>query len=292
MSAASHALPLAAAGRPRWRWREYSVLPGFAPAMGFTLLYLCLIVLIPLAALIARPWEHGLSGFWETVTEPRVLAALKLSFGLSLLAAMINVVMGVIVAWALTRYDFPGKRLADAAVDLPFALPTAVAGIALATIYAPNGWVGALAAHVGLKIAYTPLGILIALIAVGLPFIVRGVQPVLRDFDAEVEEAAVTLGAAPWQRAWRVILPAMTPALISGFSLAFARAVGEYGSVIFIAGNMPMRSEIAPLMIVIKLEQYDYAAAASVGLAMLILSFGALVAINLVQLALARRGAR
>ena len=292
MSAASHALPLAAAGRLRWRWREYSVLPGFAPAMGFTLLYLCLIVLIPLAALIARPWEHGLSGFWETVTEPRVLAALKLSFGLSLLAAMINVVMGVIVAWALTRYDFPGKRLADAAVDLPFALPTAVAGIALATIYAPNGWVGALAAHVGLKIAYTPLGILIALIAVGLPFIVRGVQPVLRDFDAEVEEAAVTLGAAPWQRAWRVILPAMTPALISGFSLAFARAVGEYGSVIFIAGNMPMRSEIAPLMIVIKLEQYDYAAAASVGLAMLILSFGALVAINLVQLALARRGAR
>jgi sulfate transport system permease protein len=260
--------------------------------MGFTLLYLSLIVLLPLTALAARPWEHGWSGFWSMVTQPRVLAALKLSFGLSFVAAGVNVVMGLIVAWALVRYDFPGKRLVDAAVDLPFALPTAVAGIALAAIYAPNGWVGALVAPAGVKIAYTPLGILIALVAVGLPFIVRGVQPVLRDFDAEVEEAAITLGAGPWRRIWQVVLPALTPALITGFSLAFARAVGEYGSVIFIAGNMPMRSEIAPLLIVIELEQFNYAGAASVGLVMLILSFAVLIVINLVQLLAARRGVR
>ncbi len=276
----------------RIRWRDPSVLPGFAPTLGFTLFYLCLIVLIPIAALIARPWEHGVEGFWHTVTDARVLAALKLSFGASLAAAAINVVMGLIVAWALVRFDFPGKRLADAAVDLPFALPTAVAGIALATIYAPHGWVGALFAPLGVKIAYTPLGIFIALVAVGLPFIVRSVQPVLQDFDTEVEEAALTLGAQPWQRLTRVILPAITPALITGFSLAFARAVGEYGSVIFIAGNMPMRSEIAPLLIIIKLEQFNYAGAASVGLAMLILSFAALLLVNLAQLQLARRGAR
>lgn len=277
---------------PRRRWREPSALPGFAPTMGFTLLYLSLIVLIPLAALIARPWEHGWTGFWATVTDPRVLAALRLSFGVSFLAAAINLVMGVVVAWALVRYDFPGRRLADAAVDLPFALPTAVAGIALATVYGPHGWVGALVAPLGVKIAYTPLGILIALVAVGLPFIVRSVQPVLQDFDAEVEAAALTLGARPWQRARKVILPAIAPALITGFSLAFARAVGEYGSVIFIAGNMPMRSEIAPLLIVIKLEQFNYAGAASVGLAMLVLSFAALIVINLAQLSLARRGMR
>ena len=276
----------------RSRWREPSLLPGFGPAMGFTLLYLSLIVLIPLAALIARPWEHGWGGFVSTITDPRVVAALKLSFGVSLAAALVNVVMGVIVAWALVRYDFPGKRLADAAVDLPFALPTAVAGIALATVYAPSGWVGSLFAPYGIKIAYTPIGIFIALVAVGLPFIVRAVQPVLQDFDAEVEEAAMMLGARPWQRARQVILPAIAPALITGFSLAFARAVGEYGSVIFIAGNMPMRSEIAPLLIVIKLEQFNYAGAASVGLAMLGLSFSALIVINLVQLMLARRGAR
>jgi sulfate transport system permease protein len=260
--------------------------------MGFTLLYLSLIVLIPLAALIARPWEHGWTGFWGTVTDPRVLAALRLSFGVSFLAATINLVMGLVVAWALVRYDFPGRRVADAAVDLPFALPTAVAGIALATVYGPHGWVGALVAPLGVKIAYTPLGILIALVAVGLPFIVRSVQPVLQDFDAEVEAAALTLGARPWQRARKVILPAIAPALITGFSLAFARAVGEYGSVIFIAGNMPMRSEIAPLLIVIKLEQFNYAGAASVGLAMLVLSFAALIVINLAQLSLARRGMR
>jgi sulfate transport system permease protein len=258
--------------------------------MGFTVAYLSLLLLIPLAALIARPWEHGLDGFWRTVTEPRVLAALRLSFGAAFAAAALNAVMGLIVAWALVRYDFPGKRLADAAVDLPFALPTAVAGIALAAIYAPNGWVGSLFAPFGIKIAFTPLGVFIALVAVGLPFIVRSVQPVLQDLDAEIEEAAETLGASQVQRALGVILPALAPALVTGFSLALARAVGEYGSVIFIAGNMPMKSEIAPLLIIIKLEQFDYAGAASVGLAMLILSFLALVAVNLVQLGLARRG--
>jgi len=277
---------------PRPRWREPSILPGFAPAIGFTVFYLSAIVLIPLAALVSRPWEHGWNGFWETVSDPRVLSALRLSFGLSFAAAAVNVVMGVIVAWVLVRYDFPGRRLVDAIVDLPFALPTAVAGIALATIYAPHGWVGALVAPLGIRIAFTPLGIFIALVAVGLPFIVRAVQPVLQDFDPEVEEAALTLGAGPWQRASQVIIPAVTPALIAGFSLAFARAVGEYGSVIFIAGNMPMRSEIAPLLIVIKLQQFNYAGAASVGLSMLVLSFAALIVINMIQLALARRGAR
>jgi sulfate transport system permease protein len=260
--------------------------------MGFTLFYLSLIVLVPLAALMARPWEHGWSGFWSTVTDPRVLAALRLSFGAAFLAAALNTVTGAIVAWALVRYDFPGRRLADAMVDLPFALPTAVAGIALATVYAPNGWVGGMLAPLGIRVAYTPLGVFIALVAVGLPFIVRSVQPVLEDFDAEVEEAAHTLGARPWQRARMVILPAIAPALVTGFSLAFARAVGEYGSVIFIAGNMPMRSEIAPLLIIIKLEQFNYAGAASVGLAMLVLSFASLLIINLSQLILARRGAR
>ena len=277
---------------PRLRWREPSVLPGFAPALGFTLLYLSLIVLIPASALVARPWEHGWSGFWATALDPRVLAALRLSFGTAFAAAAVNTVMGLILAWALVRYEFPGKRLADAMVDLPFALPTAVAGIALATIYGPHGWVGGLFSPFGIKIAYTPLGIFIALTAVGLPFIVRSVQPVLQDFDAEVEEAAVTLGAGPWRRLRHVVLPALAPALVTGFSLAFARAVGEYGSVIFIAGNMPMRSEIAPLLIVIKLEQFDYAGAASVGLAMLALSFAALLVINTAQLLLARRGRR
>ena len=274
------------------RWKEPSVLPGFGPALGFTLVYLSLMVLIPLTALIARPWEHGLAGVWHTATEPRVLAALKLSFGAAFLAACLNAVMGVIVAWALTRYDFPGRRLADAAVDLPFALPTAVAGIALAAIYAPNGWVGGMLAPFGIKIAYTPLGVFIALVAVGLPFMVRSVQPVLLDLEAEIEEAAETLGARPLQRAIQVVLPALLPAVITGFSLAFARAVGEYGSVIFIAGNMPMRSEIAPLLIIIKLEQFDYAGAATVGLAMLLLSFATLMIINLVQLGVARRGLR
>jgi sulfate transport system permease protein len=274
------------------RLREPSVLPGFWPALGFTVSYLSLIVLIPLAALIARPWEHGWDEFVHTVTDPRVLAALRLSFGAAFLASAINLVMGLITAWALVRYDFPGRRLLDAAVDVPFALPTAVAGIALATIYAPNGWIGALFAPLGIKIAYTPLGVLVALVAVGLPFIVRSVQPVLQDLDAEVEEAARTLGARRWQTIRQVILPAVAPALVTGFSLAFARAVGEYGSVIFIAGNMPMKSEIAPLLIIIELSQFNYAGAASVGLAMLILSFLALLIINLAQLLIFRKEKR
>jgi len=277
---------------PLGRWKEPSVLPGFGPAMGFTLAYLSLLLLIPLAALIARPWEHGLDAAWRVATEPRVLAALRLSFGTALGAALLNAVMGVVVAWALTRYRFPGRRILDAAVDLPFALPTAVAGIALATIYAPNGWVGGLLAPLGIKVAYTPLGIFVALVAVGLPFVVRSVQPVLQDLDAEIEEAAETLGANSIQRAIGVVLPVLLPAVITGFSLAFARAVGEYGSVIFIAGNMPMKSEIAPLLIIIKLEQFDYAGAATVGLAMLVLSFVSLIGINVLQLAIAGRGRR
>jgi sulfate transport system permease protein len=283
---------MSAAAFPPLRWREPSVLPGFWPALGFTVFYLSLIVLIPLAALIARPWENGVGEFWRTVADPRVLASLKLSFGASLAASLVNVVMGLVTAWALVRYDFPGRRLLDAAVDLPFALPTAVAGISLATIYAPHGWIGQFFAPLGIRIAFTPLGVFVALVAVGLPFIVRSVQPVLQDLDAEVEEAALTLGARPWQRVWSVILPAVTPALITGFSLAFARAVGEYGSVIFIAGNMPMKSEIAPLLIVIKLSQFNYAGAATVGLAMLVLSFSALLLINIVQLLFSRRGGR
>lgn len=274
------------------RWRRPSVLPGFGPALGFTLLYLGLIVLLPLAALIARPWEHGLDGFWRRLAEPRVLAALRLSFGAAFAASAVNGVMGLTVAWALTRYDFPGRRLLDAAVDLPFALPTAVAGVSLASLYAPHGWIGALFAPFGVQIAYTPLGVFVALVTVGLPFVVRSVQPVLQDLDAEVEEAAMTLGAGPLRRAAAVVLPALAPALATGFSLAFARAVGEYGSVVFIAGNMPMKSEIAPLLIIIQLSQFDYAGAASVGLAMLAISFGSLLAINAVQLGLSRRGAR
>jgi sulfate transport system permease protein len=274
-----------------FRLREPSVLPGFWPALGFTLVYLSLIVLIPLAALVARPWEHGFAGFWRAVSDPRVLAALRLSFGAAFIASAINLVMGLIIAWALVRYDFPGRRLLDAAVDVPFALPTAVAGIALATLYGPHGWIGQALVPLGIKVAYTPLGVLVALVAVGLPFIVRSVQPVMQDLDAEVEEAALTLGAGRWQRIRTVVLPAIAPAMVTGFSLAFARAVGEYGSVIFIAGNMPMRSEIAPLMIVIKLSQFDYSGAAAVGLAMLILSFAILLAINVGQ-ALMFRGGR
>ena len=271
------------------RFREPSVLPGFWPALGFTVSYLSLIVLIPLAALIARPWEHGFDAFLRTVTDPRVLASLRLSFGAAFLASLVNLVMGLITAWALVRYDFPGRRLLDALVDVPFALPTAVAGIALATLYGPHGWIGALLAPLGIKVAYTPLGVMVALVAVGLPFIVRSVQPVLQDLDAEIEEAALTLGASRWRRIRTVVLPAIAPAMVTGFSLAFARAVGEYGSVIFIAGNMPMKSEIAPLLITIKLSEFDYAGAASVGLAMLALSFLCLLAINIGQVMLLRR---
>ncbi|MBU1377552.1 MAG: sulfate ABC transporter permease subunit CysT [Alphaproteobacteria bacterium] len=278
------------AGKPRSRWKQPSILPGFPLAMGWTLTYLGLVVVLPLIALVVRPWELGLSVTWSTLTEPRVLAALRLSFGSAFLAALTNVPIGLLVAWTLTRYEFPGRRLIDAFVDLPFALPTAVAGIALTAIYGPNGPLGELFAKIGIKTAYSPVGIYIALLFIGLPFVVRTIQPVLQDLDREVEEAAHTLGATNLQRFWLVVLPAVLPALLSGFSLAFARAVGEYGSVIFIAGNMPMKSEIAPLLIVIKLEQYDYAGAASVGLAMLAISFGGLLAMNGVQLFLARRG--
>ena len=275
---------------PRWRFREPNVLPGFRLALGFTLLYVSLILLIPLAALVARPWENGLDGFIATLLDERVLKALRLTFWVSFCAAAKNVVMGLVITWALVRYDFPGRGILDAMVDLPFALPTAVAGIALTSIYAPNGWVGGLFAPLGIKIAYTPIGIWIAMVFVGLPFIVRTVQPVLQEFDAEVEEAATMLGARPLQRIRRVILPALWPAVITAFSLAFARAVGEYGSVIFIAGNMPYKTEIAPLLIVTKLEQFDYAGAASVGLAMLILSFAIILLVNIIQLLLSRRG--
>ena len=287
---------LASAGgakRPRLsRWREPSILPGFGLSMGVTLSYLGLIVIVPLVALAIRPWELGLSGIWHVLTEDRVAAALKLSFSLSAYAALLNAPLGVLIAWVLVRYEFPGRRLLDALVDRPFALPTAVAGIALTAIYAPNGPLGELAAKVGIKTAYSPLGIFIALVFIGLPFVVRALQPVMQDLDREVEEAAQTLGASDLQRVVHVVLPTLAPALISGVTLAFARAVGEYGSVVFIAGNMPMKTEIAPLLIVIKLEQYDYAAAAAVGMAMVVISFGALILINTAQLLLARRGRR
>ena len=272
------------------RWREPSVLPGFPLAMGITLAYLGVIVVVPLAALVFKPWESGISGVWHTLTEPRVVAALRLSFTTSALAALLNAPLGLIIAWTLVRYEFPGRRIIDALVDLPFALPTAVAGIALTTLYAPNGAIGALAAKIGIKTAYSPLGIFIALLFIGLPFVVRAIQPVLEDLDHEVEEAARTLGATDLQRIVQVVLPALLPALVSGVTLAFARAVGEYGSVIFIAGNMPMKTEIAPLLIVIKLEEYDYAGAAAVGLAMVAISFGSLLLINGFQSYLAKRG--
>lgn len=263
--------------------RPRSIIPGFGLTMGITLTHLTLVVLIPLAALLLRPWDIGISGFITQVTEPRVLAALRLSFGAAFVAASINVLFGLAVAWMLVRYDFPGKRVVDAIVDLPFALPTAVAGIALTSLYAPNGWVGQFLAPLGIKVAYTQLGIVVALTFIGLPFVVRTVQPVLEELDTELEEAAACLGATRFETFSRVILPVITPALMTGFALALARAVGEYGSVIFIAGNMPMVSEIAPLLIVIKLEQFNYAGAASVGIAMLILSFLLLLVINLLQ---------
>jgi len=271
-------------------WRGPSVLPGFPLALGVTLAWLGAIVILPLTALALRPWELGPAGVWAVLTDPRVLAALRLSFGLSGLAALLNGPLGLLIAWTLVRYEFPGRRLLDALVDLPFALPTAVAGIALTALYAPNGPLGALAARVGLKTAYSPLGIFIALVFIGLPFVVRQVQPVLSEFDREVEEAARTLGATPMQRFVQVMLPAIAPALLSGVALAFARAVGEYGSVIFIAGNIPFKSEIAPLLIVTKLEQFDYAGAATIGLTMVGISFGALIVINAAQASLSRRG--
>lgn len=264
-------------------WRQPSVLPGLGLSLGITLTALSLVVLIPLAALFIKAASAGPAEIWAIATSPRTLAALRLSFLGALLAAAVNAVFGLILAWVLVRYDFPGKRLVDAAVDLPFALPTAVAGIALAAIYAPNGWVGALLAPYGIKVAYTPLGVMVALIFVGLPFVVRMVQPVLEESQGDIEEAAALLGASRLRTIFKVILPPVLPALLTGFVLAFARAVGEYGSVIFIAGNVPMVSEIAPLLIVIKLEQFDYAGAAVIATLMLLLSFALILLVNLVQ---------
>jgi len=265
------------------RKKHNNVLPGFNISLGYTLLYLSLIVLIPLAAAFIKTTELSLGEFWHVVTAPRVVATYKLTFGASLLGALINAVFGLLTAWVLTRYTFPGKRLIDALVDLPFALPTAVAGIALTAIYAPNGWIGSLLEPHGIKVAFTPLGVVIALTFIGLPFVVRTVQPVLEDLEAETEEAAASLGANRWQTFSKIILPAVWPALLTGFSLAFARAIGEYGSVIFIAGNMPMVSEITPLIIITKLEQYDYAGATAVAVVMLVISFLLLFAINGLQ---------
>ena len=258
-------------------------MPGYGLTLGYTLTYLSLIVLIPLAGLLLRPVGLGWQGFWNVVSAPRVVAALELSFGAALVAAIVNAVFGGIVAWVLVRYEFPGRRIIDALVDLPFALPTAVAGIALTALYAPNGWIGSWLEPMGIKVAFTRLGIMVALTFIGLPFVVRTLEPVLQDLDPEFEEAAATLGAGRLQTFLRVVFPAIMPALLTGVALAFARGVGEYGSVIFIAGNMPMISEIAPLLIVVKLEQYDYAGAAAVGVAMLLISFLLLLLINLLQ---------
>ena len=265
------------------RWRNPSALPGFGLSLGFTLFYLSAIVLIPIAALIIRPWENGISGFWHTITDPRVLAALRLSFGGAALAAFFNAITGPIVAWVLVRYNFPGKGLLDALIDLPFALPTAVAGIALSTLYSTQGWLGEPLAHLGIRVAYTPLGVLVALTFIGLPFVVRTIQPVLTDLSRDPEEAAATLGASRFQTLTRVVLPSLMPALLTGTTLAFARAVGEYSSVIFIAGNIPALSEIAPLLIVMKLEQFDFAGAAAIGVTMLFASFLVILALNLMQ---------
>ncbi|MDP3844252.1 MAG: sulfate ABC transporter permease subunit CysT [Oxalobacteraceae bacterium] len=261
----------------------FRVMPGFGLSLGFTLFYLALIVLIPLSAVFLKTFTLTRDAFWAAVTSERVVASYKLTFGASLLAAALNVVFGGIVAWVLVRYRFPGKKFIDALVDLPFALPTAVAGIALTALYAPNGWIGRFLEPLGIKVAFTPLGVLIALTFIGLPFVMRTVQPVLEDAERELEEAAASLGANPWQTFSRVIFPTVLPALMTGFALAFARATGEYGSVIFIAGNMPMVSEITPLFIITKLEQYDYAGATAIAVVMLTASFLMLLLINVLQ---------
>ncbi|KAB2964159.1 sulfate ABC transporter permease subunit CysT [Zoogloea sp.] len=271
---------------------SFRVLPGFGLSLGYTLGYLSLIVLIPLAAVFFKAGSLGFEHFWDAATSPRVLASYRLSFGASLIAAAINAVFGLMLAWVLVRYSFPGKRLVDALVDLPFALPTAVAGIALTALYAKNGWVGSVLEPLGIKVAFTPLGVLVALVFIGLPFVVRTVQPILEDLDTEYEEAAVSLGASRWQAFRYVVFPTLFPALLTGFALAFARAVGEYGSVIFIAGNIPMVSEITPLMIITKLEQYDYAGATAVAVVMLIFSFILLLIINGLQAWTAKRTGR
>ncbi len=265
------------------------VLPGFGLTLGYTILYLSLVVLIPLSATFLRSTELGLDRFIAVVTAPRVLASLQLSFGASLLAALLNGVFGFIVAWVLVRHEFPGRKLIDALVDLPFALPTAVAGIALTALYAPNGWLGSLLEPLGIKVAFTPLGIVVALAFIGLPFVVRTLQPVLAELDRELEHAAHGLGATGWETFRLVVFPTLWPALLTGCALAFSRCVGEYGSVIFIAGNIPMVSEIAPLMIMTRLEQYEYAEATAIAVTMLLLSFTLMLAINALQLWAQRR---
>jgi sulfate/thiosulfate transport system permease protein len=271
--------------------KSRSVLPGFGLSLGITCTYLSLMVLVPLATVFTRTWELTATQFWSTVTDPRVVASYRVTFGASFVAALVNTVFGLLVAWVLVRYRFPGRKVVDAMVDLPFALPTAVAGIALTTLYASNGWVGSLLDPLGLKVSYTWIGITVALIFIGLPFVVRTVQPVLDDLEVEVEEAAASLGARRWQTFTRVVFPTVAPALLTGFALAFARAIGEYGSVVFISGNMPMKTEIVPLLIITKLEQYDYAGATAVALVMLVASFTLLLTINLLQWAARRRAA-
>jgi sulfate transport system permease protein len=271
------------------RTREPRVLPGFGLTLGIAITWLSLIVLVPVSATFLRAAELGWTEFWDTITQPRALASLRLSFGAAAIAGLVNAVFGLVVAWVLTRYDFPGRRLLDALVDLPFALPTAVAGIALTALYAPNGWLGAPLAALGIQVAFTPLGIVVALAFIGLPFVVRTLQPVLADLDREVEHAAESLGATPLQTFRWVVLPTLAPALLTGAALAFSRAVGEYGSVIFIAGNIPFVSEIAPLLIMTQLEQYEYAAATAIAVVMLVLSFVMMFAINALQLWAQRR---
>ncbi|UVF20445.1 sulfate ABC transporter permease subunit CysT [Microvirga terrae] len=263
--------------------KQASVMPGFGITLGYTLIYLSLLVLLPLGALIAKASGIGLSGIVAVAAEPRVATALWTSFSISLVAAAVASLFGLLVAWVLTRYDFPGRRIVDAIVDLPFALPTAVAGIALAALYAPNGWVGSFLEPLGLKVAYTPLGIFVALVFIGLPFAVRTVQPLIAESERELEEASALLGASRWRTVWSILLPPLLPGVLTGFALAFARAVGEYGSVIFIAGNLPYVSEIAPLLIVIKLSEYDYTGATVIATIMLAISFAALLVINLLQ---------
>ena len=265
------------------RLREPSVIPGFGLALGFTVAALSLIVLIPLSALVLRAASIGPAGFWAIASDPRTLAALRLSFGAALIAAAINTVFGLLLSWVLVRYRFPGRRFIDAAVDLPFALPTAVAGIAMAAVYAPNGWIGSIADKLGFKIAFTPVGVVLALVFIGLPFVVRTVQPVLEEVEREIEEVSALLGASRLRTVFKVVLPQIYPALLTGATLAFARGIGEYGSVIFIAGNIPMVSEIAPLLIVIKLEEFDYQGATVIALLMLVISFALLMLINLFQ---------
>jgi len=263
--------------------RQNNVLPGFGPTLGFTIFYLSLIVLIPLSALVFKSAGLSWGEFVTTVTAPRVLASYKVTFGAAIIAALINAVFGVLIAWVLVRYRFPGRRIIDALVDLPFALPTAVAGITLATIYSPNGWVGRYLEPLGIKVAFTPIGITLAMTFIGLPFVVRTVQPVVEEIEAELEEAAACLGASRWQTLRLVIFPMLLPSILTGFALAFARGVGEYGSIIFIAGNMPMISEITPLLIITKLEQFDYQGATAIACVMLLTSFLMLLAVNLLQ---------